>query len=141
MKLKVLSIALVAGVMSLVSCTEKKVDKNMALQNEMDSVGYSLGVNFGTNLKRSNINEIDEAAFLAGLYATLDGDSLKISPQEGNGIINNFLRRLMQLEGEEQTPSFRNFRTPWFSQTTVQHAQRLCLHFGRAKRAGFVENT
>jgi FKBP-type peptidyl-prolyl cis-trans isomerase FklB len=101
MKLKVLSIALVAGVMSLVSCTEKKVDKNMALQNEMDSVGYSLGVNFGTNLKRSNINEIDEAAFLAGLYATLDGDSLKISAQASNGVINNHLRRLMQLEGEE----------------------------------------
>jgi len=98
MKLKVLFIALGLGAMTLVSCSQKG-NKNVSLNNTMDSVSYSLGASFGTNLERNGLTNIDEDVFLAALHAAMDKDSLIIDPRQGNTVINNYLRKQQQKIG------------------------------------------
>ncbi|RUT73074.1 FKBP-type peptidyl-prolyl cis-trans isomerase [Ancylomarina longa] len=99
MKLKVLFIALGLGAMTLVSCSQQG-SKDVSLNTTMDSVSYSLGASFGTNLERNGLTEINEDVFLAALNAAIQKDSLTIQPREGNTIINNYLRKQKQKIGE-----------------------------------------
>ncbi|WP_421920468.1 FKBP-type peptidyl-prolyl cis-trans isomerase [Marinifilum sp.] len=108
MKLKVMSIALGLGAMALVSCNQTG-NKDVALNNEIDSVSYSIGLNFGSNLKKSNITEFNEAALLAGIYSVIEDDSLKISLQESGSVINNYIRGLQAKIGEENIAKGEKF--------------------------------
>ncbi|WP_321515332.1 FKBP-type peptidyl-prolyl cis-trans isomerase [Marinifilum fragile] len=108
MKLKALSLALGLGAMTLVSCNQNG-NKDVALNNQIDSVSYSIGINFGTNLKKSNITEFNEAAILAGIYDVIDGDSLKIELRESGSVINNYMRALQTKIGEENITKGEKF--------------------------------
>lgn len=108
MKLKVLSLALGLGAMALVSCNQTG-SRNVALNNQIDSVSYSIGVNFGTNLKKSNITEFNEAAILDGIYAVINEDSLKIDLRESGTVINTYIRELQAKVGEENLAKGEKF--------------------------------
>ncbi|MPQ47499.1 FKBP-type peptidyl-prolyl cis-trans isomerase [Marinifilum sp. N1E240] len=99
MKLKVLSLALGLGAMTLVSCNQVG-SKDASLNTAIDSVSYSLGANFGSNLERNGLTNINEDVFLAAMQAAINKDSLTIDPREGNTIINNYLRDLQAQKGE-----------------------------------------
>lgn len=108
MKLKVLSIVLGLGLVTLASCNQKR-NKNVALNNELDSVSYSLGASFGTNLERNGLTNLNEEVLLAAFYASLDKDSLVIEPQKGNGIINNYIKGLQEKIGAENLAKGQKF--------------------------------
>ncbi|GAB7086546.1 FKBP-type peptidyl-prolyl cis-trans isomerase [Marinifilum fragile] len=108
MKLKALSLALGLGAMTLVSCNQNG-NKDVALNNQIDSVSYAIGINFGTNLKKSNITEFNEAAILAGIYDVIDGDSLKIELRESGSVINTYMRALQAKVGEENIAKGEKF--------------------------------
>ncbi|PKQ65080.1 hypothetical protein BZG02_04425 [Labilibaculum filiforme] len=108
MKLKVLSLAFGLGLITFASCTQER-NKNVALNNELDSVSYSLGASFGTNLERNGLTDLNEEVLLAALYASLDKDSLVIDPQQGNGIINNYIKGLQEKIGAENLAKGEKF--------------------------------
>lgn len=108
MKLKVLSIALAMGTLALVSCNSRP-SKNVTLKTTLDSVSYAIGANFGTNLKRNNLDKIDAKVMLAAMQAAIDGDSLKFDPQEGGMIINNYMRQLAEEKGKENLAKGEKF--------------------------------
>jgi len=108
MKLKVLSLAFGLGLITLASCTQER-NKSVALNNELDSVSYSLGASFGSNLERNGLTDLNEQVLLAALYASLDKDSLVIDPQKGNGIINNYIKGLQEKIGAENLAKGQKF--------------------------------
>ncbi|MBN2597767.1 FKBP-type peptidyl-prolyl cis-trans isomerase [Labilibaculum sp.] len=108
MKLKVLSIVLGLGLITLASCNQKR-NKSVALNNELDSVSYSLGASFGTNLERNGLTNLNEEVLLAALYASLDKDSLVIDPQKGNAVINNYIKGLQEKIGAENLAKGQKF--------------------------------
>ncbi len=108
MKLKVLTLAFGLGLITLASCTQER-NKTVALTNELDSVSYSLGASFGTNLERNGLTNLNEKVLLAALYASLDKDSLVIDPQAGNGIINNYIKSLQEKIGAENLAKGQKF--------------------------------
>jgi len=108
MKLKLLTLAFGLGLMTLVSCNQER-NKNVAVTNNIDSVSYSLGANFGSNLERNGLTELNEKVFLAAMYAALDKDSLVIDPKQGNTIINNYIRGLQEKIGKENLEKGQKF--------------------------------
>lgn len=108
MKLKVLTLAFGLGLLTLASCSQGR-NKKVALTNELDSVSYSLGASFGTNLERNGLTNLNEEVLLAALYASLDKDSLVIDPQAGNGIINNYIKGLQEKIGAENLTKGQKF--------------------------------
>lgn len=100
MKLKLLIFTLGVSMLTLASC-DKKGNKNVSLKNDIDSVSYSLGANFGSNLERSGLINLNEDIFLAAMYSAIAKDSLKIDPRQGNSIINNYIRKIQENIGKE----------------------------------------
>nr|WP_320117085.1 FKBP-type peptidyl-prolyl cis-trans isomerase [uncultured Marinifilum sp.] len=99
MKLKVLSLALGLSAMALVSCNQTG-SKNVSLNNTIDSVSYSIGVNFGSNLERSGITEFNEEILLAAMHAAINKDSLKIDARQSGKVINDYLRAIQEEKGK-----------------------------------------
>jgi FKBP-type peptidyl-prolyl cis-trans isomerase FklB len=108
MKLKVLSFVFGLGLITLASCSQTRT-KNVAINNEIDSVSYSLGASFGTNLERNGLTDLNEEVLMAAIYASLDKDSLVISPQEGNSIINNYIKGIQEKIGAENLAKGQKF--------------------------------
>ncbi|PKQ63674.1 hypothetical protein BZG01_15745 [Labilibaculum manganireducens] len=92
----------------MASCNQKR-NKSVALNNELDSVSYSLGASFGTNLERNGLTNLNEEVLLAALYASLDKDSLVIDPQKGNAVINNYIKGLQEKIGAENLAKGQKF--------------------------------
>lgn len=109
MKLKVLTLAFGLGLISLASCTQER-NKNVTLTNEIDSVSYSLGANFGANLERSELSNINEKVFLAAMYAAIDKDStILFDAKEQGEIINGYIRSMKEKAGQENIAKGQKF--------------------------------
>lgn len=100
MKLKVLTLALGLGAITLSSC-DKKVNTNVALNTTVDSVSYSIGASFGGSLAQNGLKDLDQDVLLAGLNAALAEEDLKIEPRAGSAIINNYIKGLKAKVGED----------------------------------------
>jgi len=108
MKLKVLTLAFGLGLITLASCTQER-NKNVAVTNEIDSVSYSIGASFGMNLERSGLTELNDEVLLGAMYAALDKDSLLITPQEGQKVINDYIRGIQEKVGKENLAKGQKF--------------------------------
>jgi len=65
---KFLIIALTVLSMGIVSCNSSSDSSNASsLENELDSVSYSLGVSIGANLERSGLKELNYDLFIAAI--------------------------------------------------------------------------
>lgn len=70
----------------------KKSTKTLPAQpkNLIDSVSYSIGINIGKNLKQQNFDTIDNYFLSKAIMDVFNSDSLLITEQETNTIINNY---------------------------------------------------
>jgi len=64
------------------------------LNNELDSVSYSLGVAIAQNLKRDGITEINTQSLSMGMMQVLNDDSLSISAQDGQTKIQAYFQKM-----------------------------------------------
>ncbi|MDR2119590.1 MAG: FKBP-type peptidyl-prolyl cis-trans isomerase [Tannerella sp.] len=86
-----------ATVLIVASCNQSSVSPNVSLTNSLDSVSYSIGVNFGSGLRESlktlpggtaNLN-----AVIAGFVSAIknDSSSLKIEEQVAMAYVNQYI--------------------------------------------------
>ncbi len=86
-----------AGIVALAftsACTP--TDKPVELNTEDQKVSYSLGMDVGKNIAESNFENIDVATFLAGAKAVLESGEPKLSEDEAQTIIREYLTGLQQ---------------------------------------------
>ncbi len=83
------------------ACSEKsgKVGTDAALNNQLDSVAYTIGMNFGANLKKDSVM-IDIDVFAAGLRDALYGDSTLLTEKEATDVMRDF-QMIMQAKQQE----------------------------------------
>lgn len=71
------------------------------LKTETEKFSYALGVSIAADLKKSGIQEIKYEAFAEGLKDVYEQNEFKVSPQEGNQIIQEFFMKTQGLEKEQ----------------------------------------
>lgn len=120
MNYKILTIGL--G-LSLVSCVSKKhhlevVEKyeaqekqiaqlkeenkvKMDLENEIDKVSYSLGVNMAQNLKGQGLSEINFGALAKGFEDVYGDGEVKVNPMEAQQTLQAYFQKAAQKQQEE----------------------------------------
>tara|TARA_B110000090_G_scaffold153958_1_gene169010 strand:- start:1120 stop:1848 length:729 start_codon:yes stop_codon:yes gene_type:complete len=89
------NLAVVAVLAGLVSCNNQQVEKK-SLENELDSVSYSLGLDMAVKIK-ANWDKADVDLYQQGFRNGMDSLNLLINPKDLNGILNPFFQKL-QLE-------------------------------------------
>lgn len=61
------------------------------LKDHLEEFSYSLGLTISSNLLQSGVTKIDSMRFMAGLQDVFAGNKLKISMDEANHIIQEFM--------------------------------------------------
>lgn len=62
----------------------------------MKEVSYALGLSIASNLKNSGVETLDIENFTKGLKAILNNEEITMSPDEANGILNEYFEGLQK---------------------------------------------
>jgi len=62
----------------------------------MKEVSYALGLSIASNLKNSGVETLDIENFTRGLKAILNNEEITMSPDEANGILNEYFEGLQK---------------------------------------------
>lgn len=96
--IKILALATVfAGV---VSCNNQQVEKK-ALENELDSVSYALGLDMAVKIK-ANWDKADVDLYQQGFRNGMDSLNLLMQPKDLNGLLNPFFKNLQMEKRKAQ---------------------------------------
>lgn len=72
---------------------EKKKQENYSLQNDVDSVSYALGLNFGINIAEKGFDRINLVAMASGINDAMKNNSPVIAPGESNRVLNEYIEQ------------------------------------------------
>ncbi|MDE6096658.1 MAG: FKBP-type peptidyl-prolyl cis-trans isomerase [Muribaculaceae bacterium] len=67
----------------------------------MDKLSYAWGMALGQQLRAMGVSNIDSADFDEGVHAAFDGKETKITPEEANKLIQEFLQELTEKKASE----------------------------------------
>lgn len=91
MKFSTLTLGFVlAGALLFSGCNSEMSSGDVSLQNEGDSLSYSLGYQNGQFLNESDMKDINPDLVKAGLQAALDNQDAKLSENEMQQVIQQF---------------------------------------------------
>ncbi len=108
MKKHILSLTLLGGVLFYASCQQTE-NKSSKLENELDSVSYSLGVSVTQNLKMSGMEEINADLFAQGIEDMMKTDTPQIIPAVADQLINSYLTSLRTRASEKSKKESEDF--------------------------------
>lgn len=82
---------LIAGIMSMTSCSSGQNYSGTRLKTKEDSVSYYLGITYGTSLKEAEVSTIfNHDAFGKGIQDAIESDTLPVSQMEMNLFLEMF---------------------------------------------------
>lgn len=67
----------------------------------MDKLSYAWGIALGQQLRAMGVSNLDKAEFDEGVHAAFDGKETKISPEEANKLIQEYLQELTEKKAAE----------------------------------------
>lgn len=93
---------LAVGLMLLWSCSGQQTStKEVQLNNEIDSVSYSLGVNIAQNIKSQGMEEINVDALANAFNDVFDDQTLKLDQSTSGMLINTYFQNLQSSRAEK----------------------------------------
>ncbi|MBD0833637.1 FKBP-type peptidyl-prolyl cis-trans isomerase [Aestuariibaculum sediminum] len=81
-----------AAGLAMVSCNQNGGVPNKALNTEIDSVSYAIGMDVARNIK-TNASEVDKEIFMQGFMNAQDSASLKISEDQVQAILSKYFQK------------------------------------------------
>jgi len=102
------NVIIISSLLAVVAC-KTEAPKEANLENELDSVSYSLGVNIGENIK-NQFEDISLDNFKAGMKEVLDNEKdPKISGEQATAIIQGYFTKKQGQESESMIEEGRKF--------------------------------
>lgn len=103
MKIKLIIAVLAVGVLAACSNKDKTEEnsKSMKIENEIDSLSYSLGVNIASSMKTQGVEKINTAALSKAMDDVFASGELAIGEEAANGLIQAYFSKLQAAKAEE----------------------------------------
>ena len=102
------NVIIISSLLAVVAC-KTEAPKEANLENELDSVSYSLGVNIGENIK-NQFEDISLDNFKAGMKEVLNNEKdPKISGEQATAIIQGYFTKKQGQESESMIEEGRKF--------------------------------
>lgn len=77
--------------------------------NKMDTLSYSVGVLVAQGLKQQGLSAVNATDLATGINEVLAGDSLKVSVEEANAILQNYMKEQAMIKFKVQKEEGENF--------------------------------
>lgn len=112
MKILMKKMAFFAGILVMLgsaACAQKSDKRGSKaskaeLTTEMDSVSYIFGASLGQNIRQAEIDDIEKDMVIQGLLHALESDeAMKISMEDGNNMVRNFMTKQQAVKAEKAT--------------------------------------
>ena len=107
MKLFTMITGILLGTIILASCQQKIGE--VALQNELDSASYCIGVSIGSNLVNSPMKEVNYDAMMRGFREVMEDIVPEIDANQANQIISAYMQNLEMSVAQENLIKCRDF--------------------------------
>jgi FKBP-type peptidyl-prolyl cis-trans isomerase FklB len=102
------NVIIISSLLAIVAC-KTETPKEVNLENELDSVSYSLGVNIGENINKQ-FEEYSLDNFIAGMKGILNNEEdPKISGEQATAIIQGYFTKKQGQESESMIEEGRKF--------------------------------
>ena len=102
------NVIIISSLLAVVAC-KTETPKEVKLENELDSVSYSLGVNIGENINKQ-FEEYSLDNFIAGMKGVLNNEEdPKISGEQATAIIQGYFTKKQGQESESMIEEGRKF--------------------------------
>ncbi|MBN1251324.1 MAG: FKBP-type peptidyl-prolyl cis-trans isomerase [Bacteroidales bacterium] len=105
MKLKILQLAFVLTAVIFASCnksnTSGNFSKDVALNSEIDSISYFLGIDIANSMKKAGVLDININTLAAGFMQIIDGDSVSIDPKDARMKLQLYFQKKQQMKMED----------------------------------------
>jgi len=102
------NVIIISSLLAVVAC-KPETPKEVNLENELDSVSYSLGVNIGENINKQ-FEEYSLDNFIAGMKGVLNNEEdPKISGEQATAIIQGYFTKKQGQESESMIEEGRKF--------------------------------
>ena len=102
------NVIIISSLLAVVAC-KTETPKEVKLENELDSVSYSLGVNIGENINKQ-FEEYSLDNFVAGMKGVLNNEEEpKISGEQATAIIQGYFTKKQGQESETMIEEGRKF--------------------------------
>jgi FKBP-type peptidyl-prolyl cis-trans isomerase FklB len=102
------NVIIISSLLAIVAC-KTETPKEVKLENELDSVSYSLGVNIGENINKQ-FEEYSLDNFIAGMKGILNNEEdPKISGEQATAIIQGYFTKKQGQESESMIEEGRKF--------------------------------
>jgi FKBP-type peptidyl-prolyl cis-trans isomerase FklB len=102
------NVIIISSLLAIVAC-KTETPKEVNLENELDSVSYSLGVNIGENINKQ-FEEYSLDNFIAGMKGVLNNEEdPKISGEQATAIIQGYFTKKQGQESESMIEEGRKF--------------------------------
>jgi FKBP-type peptidyl-prolyl cis-trans isomerase FklB len=102
------NVIIISSLLAVVAC-KPETPKEVKLENELDSVSYSLGVNIGENINKQ-FEEYSLDNFVAGMKGVLNNEEEpKISGEQATAIIQGYFTKKQGQESESMIEEGRKF--------------------------------
>ena len=102
------NVIIISSLLAVVAC-KTETPKEVKLENELDSVSYSLGVNIGENINKQ-FEEYSLDNFVAGMKGVLNNEEEpKISGEQATAIIQEYFTKKQGQESETMIEEGRKF--------------------------------
>lgn len=109
MKQKAVLLAASFSLATLFSCNGQK-GSDVSLKTAADSVAYGIGVSIGTNMKKDGLNEINLDILKEGMAASMKGETLKVSLEESQRVIQDYLAAQQKKKSEGTITAGKKFQ-------------------------------
>jgi FKBP-type peptidyl-prolyl cis-trans isomerase FklB len=81
----------------------------MKLDNELDKVSYSLGVNIANSLKSQGLESVNSTAFTSALDATFNGSPVLIDMEASQAILQEYFGKIQEEQTKAASAEGENF--------------------------------
>ncbi len=103
MKLLRLNIIVFITLVLLSNCKDEPKEKILVAENKLDTVSYALGTSFATNFYEDGLDSlINKELIVLGILNVLNKDTLLISLEDGNRVLDKYFRALEDAKIEEK---------------------------------------
>ncbi len=111
MNFKSIAFISIVSIASLAACnSQKNANKeSISLRSEIDTVSYSLGVSIGQSIKSQGLDTINPDAFVRAIQDVFDQDSLLVSNEQANQLLNTYFQGLHTRKTEKNAKEGQAF--------------------------------
>jgi FKBP-type peptidyl-prolyl cis-trans isomerase len=81
---------IITGVAIILSSCDQKINENVKLNSEIDTLSFYIGVDLGSNLKKASVEEVNYDLFINGLIAGFENKDIKVEKEEIKPFLNKF---------------------------------------------------